>query len=388
MAPVIVTPDLPGDYSEPVDTLFDNDATGTPTAIEGVTKTLAARSTSSTTTAGVSAKGSGAISPGSINMQGMLALFAILGAAFVVASIWFFFWAKNGGFVWRRGDWDDYKSTVLRRKGPDGRTLSNATKSTRLGGGTLRGYSDDGGTVTDMTETATTITNEKAPPRKKKFRETAKEKLLRKRKDEKWEGEGDDDMRAYRREKPARVGGINAESDGTYYGTEYTPSSPPTASAYTESEAYDPHERQPRRSHDHHRRDTRNVSGFSFTAGNDEDIISQATAEESLMGDPRKPRRESRRQQGHQQPTEGRRSRHNSPRKREPPRSSMPGGYTEPLDLSSRATNSEYQYSTVDTEEDLGTRSYHHPIPGLTKGYRRDRDGGGRRRRDSLSDSE
>lgn len=204
MAPVIVTPDLAGGYSDPVDILLDSDATGTPTAIEDVTKTLAARSTSSTTTTGVSSsKGEGTISPTSINMQGMLALFAILGAAFVVASIWFFFWAKNGGFIWRKGDWDDYKSTVLRRKGPDGRTLSNATKSTRLGGGTVRGYSDDGGTVTDMTETATTITNEKAPPRKKKFRETAKEKLLRKRKDEKWEGEADDDMRAYRREKAA-----------------------------------------------------------------------------------------------------------------------------------------------------------------------------------------
>ncbi|QKX64612.1 uncharacterized protein TRUGW13939_11787 [Talaromyces rugulosus] len=385
MAPVIVTPDLAGGYSDPVDILLDSDATGTPTAIEDVTKTLAARSTSSTTTTGVSSsKGEGTISPTSINMQGMLALFAILGAAFVVASIWFFFWAKNGGFIWRKGDWDDYKSTVLRRKGPDGRTLSNATKSTRLGGGTVRGYSDDGGTVTDMTETATTITNEKAPPRKKKFRETAKEKLLRKRKDEKWEGEADDDMRAYRREKAARVGGINADSDGTYYGTEYTPSSPPTASAYTESEAYDPHDRHPRRSQDHTRRDTRNVSGFSFTAGN-EDVISQSTAEESLMGDARKSRRESRRPQ---QQSKDRQSRHNSPRKREAPRSSMPGGYTEPLDLSSHATNSAYQYSTVESEDDLGTRSYHHPIPGLTKGYRRDRDGGGRRRRDSLSDSE
>ncbi|CRG83443.1 hypothetical protein PISL3812_00794 [Talaromyces islandicus] len=386
MAPVVVAPDLSGDYGKPVDVLLDNDVNGTPTAVEDITKTLAARSTSSTTTTGVSAAGQGSINPSSINMQGMLALFAILGASFVIASIWFFFWAKNGGFIWRKGDWEDYKSTVLRRKGPDGRTLSNATKSTKLGGGSIRGYSDDGGTVTDMTETATTITNEKAP-RKKKFRETAKEKLLRKRKDEKWEGEADDDMRAYRREKPARVGGINAESDGTYYGTEYTPSSLPTASAYTESEAYDPHDRPPRHSQDHHRRETRNVSGFSFTAGN-EDVISQATAEESLMGDARQSRRESRRQQRHQQQSESRRSRHNSPRKREAPRSSMPGGYTEPLDLSSRATNSEYQYSTVDTEDDLGTRSYHHPIPGLTKGYRRDRDGGGRRRRDSLSDSE
>ena len=57
----------------------------------------------------------------------------------VLASIWFFFWAKNGGFHFQEGDWSDYKSTVLRRKGPDGRTLSNATKSTKLGGSTIAG---------------------------------------------------------------------------------------------------------------------------------------------------------------------------------------------------------------------------------------------------------
>ena len=57
----------------------------------------------------------------------------------VIAGLWFFFWAKNGGFQFQEGDWDDYKSTVLRRKGPDGRTLSNATKSTKLGGSTIAG---------------------------------------------------------------------------------------------------------------------------------------------------------------------------------------------------------------------------------------------------------
>lgn len=64
----------------------------------------------------------------------------------------------------------------------------------------------------------------------------------------------------------------------------------------------------------------------------------------------------------------------------------MPNGYTEPLDFSSAGSRSEYQYSNVDTEDSNGTKSYHHPIPGLTKGYRRD--GHGRRRRDSLSDSD
>lgn len=55
----------------------------------------------------------------------------------IAASIWFFFHAKNGGFHWQQGDWDDYKSTVMRRKGLDGKTFSNATKSTKLGGGSI-----------------------------------------------------------------------------------------------------------------------------------------------------------------------------------------------------------------------------------------------------------
>jgi hypothetical protein len=350
------------------------------------TQHLAVRATTAT-----SDSGRGTINPNSINMQGMLALFAILGALFVVASIWFFFWAKNGGCVWRKGDWEEYKSTVLRRKGPDGRTLSNATTSTNLGGGSIRGYDDDGVTYTDMTEeTATTVTNEKASTvggrkkNKKKFRDNAKDKLLRRNRNEKWEGEADDDMRAYRQEKPARVGGINREAEGTYYGTEYTPSSPPTA--YTESEVYS----RPPEDHHNHRRATRNASGFSFTAGT-EDVISQAT-EEHLIRDPAQTRQEARRQQRrHDRERESHRSRQNSPRKQQPQqstRTSMPGGYTEPLDFSSRATNSEYQYSTVETDDGSGTKSYHHPIPGLSKGYRRDRDGGGRRRRDSLSDSD
>ena len=82
-----------------------------------------------------------------------------VGVSFVLGAIWFFFWAKNGGFKWRKGDWEEYKSTVLRRKGPNGTTLSNATKSTILGGGSVvgDGYSDkDTATNTDaMTETMT-----------------------------------------------------------------------------------------------------------------------------------------------------------------------------------------------------------------------------------------
>jgi len=57
----------------------------------------------------------------------------------VITGIWFFFWAKNGGFYFKEGDWEDYKSTILRRKGPNGTTLSGATPSTNLGGGSVVG---------------------------------------------------------------------------------------------------------------------------------------------------------------------------------------------------------------------------------------------------------
>ncbi|KAL1964451.1 hypothetical protein VTN77DRAFT_7009 [Rasamsonia byssochlamydoides] len=358
-------------------------------------KTLTARSASTPLQLG-----KGSIPPNDINMAGLMALFAIIGASFVLGAIWFFFWAKNGGFVWRKGDWEEYKSTVLRRKGPDGRTLSNATKSTKLGGGSIVGYSDTGFTVTDATETVdetgTTVTEEK-PRRKNRLTEAAKQKLLRRRKEEKWESEANEAVRAYRNEKPARVGGINREPEGTYYGSEYTTSNPPTS--YNESEVSD------ERGHGHGHGHQRSVSGFSFTEGS-EDILSQATEEHRLRGHSSRrdhsrrehssrreqsSRRESRRdhssrREQHRQHSRGHRSSRQSSSRRRDHRTSIPGGYTEPLDFSSRGTNSEYQYSTVEMDDGTGTKTYHHPLPALSMGYRRE--GGRNRRRDSLSDSD
>jgi hypothetical protein len=327
-------------------------------------------------------------------MQGLMALFAIIGAAFVIAGIWFFFWAKNGGFQWRKGDWDDYKSTVLRRKGPDGKTLSNATKSTKLGGGSVvgKGYSDDGYSYTDYDtyaetatnpDTATVMTEDKPKKKRRNFRE----KFMRRHKDERYEGAGDDDVRAYREEKPARIGGMNREAEGTYNGSDYDSSAVPTNYQQSEmSEVRDYAYEQPRRPHRSSRRGPRD---FSFTAGS-EDVLSQTT-EESQLRDPsqrRQTRRRDRERQRSAAPPPAPSSRTSSPRKKD--RRSMPGHFTEPLDFSSAGSRSEYQYSNVDTEDSAGTKSYHHPIPGLTKGYRRDgrEERSHRRRRDSLSDSD
>ncbi|GFN16138.1 hypothetical protein AtubIFM55763_001552 [Aspergillus tubingensis] len=348
------------------------------------------------------APGSGTVEPSHINMKGLMALFAILGAAFVLAAIWFFFWAKNGGFIWRKGDWEEYKSTVLRRKGPDGRTLSNATKSTKLGGGSVyhKGYSDDGYTYTDETATNLTektgVTGATSAEKERKRRRKLREKFRRRRKDDEmtanWENEVDEDVAAYRKEKAARVGGINREGEGTYYGSDYDLSNP--ASHYNQSEisgsqvrdyAYDP---APAPAKAPSRKQSRRRD-FSFVPGS-EDTLSQAPTRDDHHDrrHSREPsaRRHNRRRERRRNPppSESSGSRTSSPRKRE--RQSVRGHYTEPLDFSSSApSRSEYQYSNVDTE-DTGTRSYHHPIPGLSKGYRRE--GGRGRRRDSLSESD
>ena len=187
----------------------------------------------------------GAIDPNDINMKGFQALFAVIGALFVLGAIWFFFWAKNGGFKFRKGDWDDYKSTVLRRKGPNGTTLSNATKSTILGGGSVvgDGYSDRDmyadetstvytGTMTELSSSTAPIIKEKRNKKARSGRnETAKERKQREMKQANYKGGHDADVRAYMKEKPARVGGINAASDTMHYGTDYTETEGSTYSA-------------------------------------------------------------------------------------------------------------------------------------------------------------
>lgn len=210
----------------------------------------------------------GIIHPEQFNNKFLFVLFGLLGAAFIIVGIWFFFWAKNGGFYFKEDDWDDYKSTVLRRKGPNGTTLSGATTETDLGGGSVYKDVDDGSTedTTTVVSGTTGITGgvsdyagrekkrrrreqkerdrEKRREEKRREKEELKRSKERKRSrkvaeeggvvDEEAEAEAEQHLRDYRHEKPARVGGINKESDSS----QWDGSTNPTESSrggYTES---------------------------------------------------------------------------------------------------------------------------------------------------------
>lgn len=307
--------------------------------------------------------GAGSIDPKDINMKGIQALFAIIGACFVLGAIWFFFWAKNGGFQWRKGDWDEYKSTVLRRKGPNGTTLSNATKSTRLGGGSVvgSGFSDkDAATTADgtMTDTMTELSSE-APiikekqSKKKAKKESAKERKIREANQAPWEGGHDDDVRAYRHERPARVGGLNKDSDAQFYGSHYTETdrsgSDMNSNSDRQSHGYGENRQSSRQQNPEKQQSRRD---FSY---GQEDTFSVSTPPSVS------------------QPSSGPRPvRYHSPNKNSSPQRpvrNVPGSFHEPMDFDVQSQN---------------TKSYHHPIPSLNGqakpgGYRRDR-------RDSLDD--
>ncbi|KXX73678.1 hypothetical protein MMYC01_210415 [Madurella mycetomatis] len=201
----------------------------------------------------------GALNPNEINNNAVFAIFGLIGAAFVIGIVWFFFWAKNGGFYFKKDDWDDYKSTVLRRKGPNGTIYSDATPSTILGGGSIYKDVDDGTTtvtgddLTTVVSATTGITGitggvsdfsgrekrrkkreqkerEKERRREEKAREKEKKKSRRKvgpdgvLVDEEAEAQAKEQLRSYRHEKPARVGGINRETDGSNWDGSTNPS--------------------------------------------------------------------------------------------------------------------------------------------------------------------
>jgi len=217
----------------------------------------------------------GVTSPEDINNKAIFALFGLIGVAFVGVGIWFFFWARNGGFYFRNSDWDDYKSTVLRRKGPNGTILSGATPSTQLGGGSV--YKDvddhsteDATTVVSATTGITGITGgvsdfggrekrrqkREAKERDKERRreEKAREKLTKKSRkvdadgvlvDEEAEAEAKAHLRSYRHERPARVGGLNKQSEASNFDGSTQPSHSTATESSVTSELMSDRQRTP-----------------------------------------------------------------------------------------------------------------------------------------------
>ncbi|MCJ1223502.1 hypothetical protein MMC12_000144 [Toensbergia leucococca] len=329
-------------------------------------------------------KGSGSIPPSAVNNKGVFALFGLIFAGLVLTSIWFFFWAKNGGFQWRgRRDWEDYKSTVLRRKGPNGTTLSGATKTTELGGGSIVG----GGSAVsemDLEENSTVYSGIKIGRHGKRARAEKKKKQQK-------SNNNDSDVRAYRHEKPAKVGGLNREPEGSYH--DYTNTDPSELSQHTPTPK--PHKAKPSSSiptkkqpkpYQTPTKPHRNPYAYPPSASST-DSHRPLRQDTTPTHTPTRSRQSSPRKHNNQPSTTTRHTTHRS----------STGNYTEPLDFSesSRYTASE----TAESEGSKGTKAYFHPIPGLGREASREasrgacgggfrRGGGGGRRRDSLSDSE
>uniref|UniRef100_L2FL85 Endosomal spry domain-containing protein n=1 Tax=Colletotrichum fructicola (strain Nara gc5) TaxID=1213859 RepID=L2FL85_COLFN len=269
---------------------------------------------------------SGVTSPGDINNTAIFVLFGLIGAAFVVTGIWFFFWAKNGGFYFKEDDWDDYKSTVLRRKGPNGTILSNATKSTKLGGGSVyKDYDDNQTSISGTTLSGITAGASEGEAEKRSRRNNDEASVLI---DEEAEREAKQHLRSYRHERPARVGGMNKESESS----EWDGSTNPTESSVS-SNLLSNRETTPTSTPA--KGGIRKV--YSTADRNEERPLSRQLSFQraSTIAE--------------DQATRG----YALPPPQEEPEPSVPGAWTE-SDITSAV------------ESDYGNKSYHHVIPGLS----------------------
>ncbi|KAH6668711.1 hypothetical protein B0J14DRAFT_599141 [Halenospora varia] len=383
---------------------------------------------------------SGVTPPSSIPNKAVFALFGLIGVGIVCTGIWFFFWAKNGGFYFKETDWDDYKSTVLRRKGPNGTTLSGATESTDLGGGSIvHGESEKG--ARSIWGRKKGKKNKKGGKRYTDFEEETeytgsaggstlgsemselKSKIRKDRKKAKKEArlrggdlgsemgetvtvmtEVDPDveaaMRSYRHEKPARVGGLNKESDASAWDGS-TDRDGSTAASELLSHREKTPTNTPTKEKKHHG-GIRKVVSTSQPPASTYSRASQSTRsaeeDERIKAEAKKlqekgraaQRRDFSFQTGDDSTVDGseyrsaRREEREARRASRSPTKKVPGSYYNDSEIGSAVSS------------DIGTKSYHHPIPGLsTSGgseyaeeRRKKRNGGGYRRgrRDSLSD--
>ncbi|KAL7625561.1 hypothetical protein AAE478_004781 [Parahypoxylon ruwenzoriense] len=370
----------------------------------------------------------GVVAPQDINNTFVFVLFGLIGAAFVCAAIWFFFWAKNGGFYFKEDDWDDYKSTVLRRKGPNGTILSNATPSTNLGGGSIykdvpdnateytggltQMTGDTGSTLTGITAGASDIAARERRKQKRERKEREREKKRERQRNEKTgrrvgedgvlvdedaEAAAKDHLRAYRHEKAARVGGINKESEGSQWDGSTNPENSTVASDLlshrqttptntpTKSEIYSDVTGTTNQTDRERERERERSSRKSRAAGGIRKVYS--TADRTADRENEQLRAEARRLQGKEGRSGDSRVQRNFSFQR-----ATAGPSASAVSSSVRASTIEEEpASAVDdngdggrylpapggwvgseaggaavADSDLGTKSYHHVIPGLS----------------------
>ncbi len=338
----------------------------------GATRILGARDTKN------GDPGSGVLDPHDISNVGFFVLFALLGVTFVVAGIWFFFWARNGGFHFKETDWEDYKTAVLRRRGPNGTLLSGATESTDLGGGSVyKDVADDGKTtitestgLSGITAGASDIAarEKREEKRTKRQREREQRKKGKKRsevsssggggseydekqhkrrvgedgevQDEVAELKARDELRNYRHEKAARVGGLNKESEGS----SWDGSNPTASQTGTESELLPNKQSTP----------TNTPTKDKKRGGGIRKVYS--TAERNADRETERIRAEARRLRD-----EGRTARRDFSFQRAEPTDSL---------LSGSGGGGGSEVTTSAEGSDLGTKSYHHARPEISRAQR------------------
>jgi hypothetical protein len=308
----------------------------------------------------------GVLDPHDISNVGFFILFALIGVAFVITGIWFFFWAKNGGFHFKEGDWDDYKSTVLRRKGPNGTILSGATESTDLGGGSVyRDVADDDGrtvvtestAMSGITAGASDIAAREKRRKKQEQRDREREERRKTRsekhrssrhvgndgvEDEEAEEKAKKELRSYRHERPARVGGLNKESEGS----QWDGSTNPTESTVS-SDLLSNRQSTPTSTPTKEKRGIRKV---------------YSTADRNEQERSRAERAEARRSRDAGNREGGSRDENRIARRDFSYQRSVIG------------TESTVTESLLESSSDLGTKSYHHPMPELRAQRQKERE--------------
>lgn len=321
---------------------------------------------------------------------------------------------------------------MLRRKGPNGTTLSGATESTDLGGGSvvhgeknsrwgrgkkskksMKRYKDfdeesevtgsaGGSTLaSEMSELSQEARKEK---KNKKARKESSFRAVDEGEDEEADAGVRDALRTYRHERPARVGGLNKPADGSAWdgstndnstaasellsNREHTPTNTPTRIKKERKDSY-----------------TGGTVGIrqvvSTSNGDNSSFWSRATGsgkkkneeEERIKAEAKKLQDKGRAAQRrdfsfsvgddgssvsgsglNDEERQARRERREARRASRSPTKKVPGSYYEDSVMGSEISS------------DLGTKSYHHPIPGLSstagseyaeekrkkRGYRRD----------------